>query len=160
MFLCVFFEGCMYGMVYGHGASPSLTSAKKTSSLCIVALQEGLQVLLLVPESCKFIGCLYTLHKFTIRQRVGLHLKIDPGAPKGNSSSITWVVPPPSKSHHHDYCIFSRGSQPKPSFATGILGRGDNPIYNHPFSGALTCWKNFEGMCFAVFEKSNVSPAA
>ena len=24
--------------------------------------------------------------------------------------------------HHQDYYIFSRGSQPKPSFATGILG--------------------------------------
>ena len=23
---------------------------------------------------------------------------------------ITWVVPPPSNSHHQDYCIFSRGS--------------------------------------------------
>ena len=23
---------------------------------------------------------------------------------------VSWVVPPPSKSHHQDYCIFSRGS--------------------------------------------------
>ena len=36
----------------------------------------------------------------------------------------SWVVPPPSNSHHQDYYIFSRGSQPKPSFATGILGGG------------------------------------
>ena len=34
--------------------------------------------------------------------------------------------PPPSNSHHQDYYIFSRGSQPKPSFAT-VTGRGDNP---------------------------------
>ena len=33
---------------------------------------------------------------------------------------IGWVVPPPSNSHHQDYYIF----QPKPSFATGILGGG------------------------------------
>ena len=38
--------------------------------------------------------------------------------------TIVWVVPPPSKSHHQDYYIFSRESQPKPSFATGILGGG------------------------------------
>ena len=35
---------------------------------------------------------------------------------------IDWVVPPPSNSQHQDCYIFSRGSQPKPSFATGILG--------------------------------------
>ena len=35
-----------------------------------------------------------------------------------------WVVPPPSNSHHQDYYILSRGFQPKPSFATGILGGG------------------------------------
>ena len=33
-------------------------------------------------------------------------------------NSVTWVVPPPSNSHHQDYYIFSRESQPKPSFAT------------------------------------------
>ena len=37
---------------------------------------------------------------------------------------ITWVVPPPSKSHHQDYYMFSRESPTKPSFATGILGGG------------------------------------
>ena len=33
---------------------------------------------------------------------------------------------PPAQdaSHHQEYYIFSRGSQPKPSFATGILGGG------------------------------------
>ena len=36
----------------------------------------------------------------------------------------SWVVPLPSSSYHKDYYIFSRGSQPKPSFATGILGGG------------------------------------
>ena len=41
---------------------------------------------------------------------------------------IFWVVPPPSNSHHQDNYIFSRGSQPKPSFAT-VTGRGDNPRY-------------------------------
>ncbi len=29
-----------------------------------------------------------------------------------------WVVPLPSNSHHQDYSIFSRESQPKPSFLT------------------------------------------
>ena len=41
---------------------------------------------------------------------------------------ICWVLPPPSNSHHQDYYIFSRESQPKPSFAT-VTGRGDNPRY-------------------------------
>ena len=44
---------------------------------------------------------------------------------------MIWVVPLPSpaqdSSHHQDYSIFSRGSQPKPSFVT-VTGRGDNPI--------------------------------
>ena len=44
--------------------------------------------------------------------------------PQSRCSRIIWVVPPPSNSHHQDYYIFSRGSQPKPSFATGILGGG------------------------------------
>ena len=44
---------------------------------------------------------------------------------------ILWVVPPPSNSHHQDYCIFSRRSQPKPSFAT-VTVRGDNPTYTLP----------------------------
>ena len=37
---------------------------------------------------------------------------------------------PPSQdaSHHQDYYIFSRGSQPKPSFAT-VTGRGGNQNY-------------------------------
>ena len=43
---------------------------------------------------------------------------------------IVWVVPPPSNSHHQDYSIFSRASQPKPSFAT-VTGRGDNPRHSH-----------------------------
>ena len=41
---------------------------------------------------------------------------------------IPWVVPPASNSHHQDYSIFNRESQPKPLFVT-ITGRGDNPIY-------------------------------
>ena len=46
------------------------------------------------------------------------------------SMPICWVVPPPSNSHHQDYYIFSRGSQPKPSFATGILAGGTTqPIW-------------------------------
>ena len=38
---------------------------------------------------------------------------------------------PPAQdaSHHQDYNICSRESQTKPSFATGILGGGDNPRY-------------------------------
>ena len=42
--------------------------------------------------------------------------------------SIDWVVLSPSKSHHQEYYIFSRESQPKPSFLT-VTGRGDNPKY-------------------------------
>ena len=38
------------------------------------------------------------------------------------SSIIFLVVPSPSNSHHQDYYICSREFQPKPSFATGILG--------------------------------------
>ena len=38
-----------------------------------------------------------------------------------------WVVPPPSNSHHQDYYIFSRGSQPKPSFATIASWEGGQP---------------------------------
>ena len=40
---------------------------------------------------------------------------------------ITWVVPPPSKSHHQDYYIFSRESQPKPSFPL-LLGGGTTQV--------------------------------
>ena len=42
---------------------------------------------------------------------------------------IYWVLPPPSNSHHQDYYMFNRESQPKPSFATGILGGANHPIY-------------------------------
>ena len=41
---------------------------------------------------------------------------------------ILGCPPAQDSSHHKDYCIFSRGSQPKPSFAT-VTGRGDNPSY-------------------------------
>ena len=41
---------------------------------------------------------------------------------------ICWVCPPPSNSEHQDYFIFSRGSQPKPSFAT-VTGREPQPMY-------------------------------
>ena len=34
------------------------------------------------------------------------------------------VAPSQDASDHQEYHIFSRGSQPKPSFATGILGGG------------------------------------
>ena len=48
---------------------------------------------------------------------------------------IPWVVPPSQDaSHHQDYSIFSRESQPKPSFATGILGGGTTQYiltFNH-----------------------------
>ena len=40
-----------------------------------------------------------------------------------NFRGVIWVVPPPSKSHHQDYSIFSRESQPKPSFPL-LLGGG------------------------------------
>ena len=39
-------------------------------------------------------------------------------------SIIRWVWPLPSNNDHQDYSFFSRESQPKPLFATGILGRG------------------------------------
>ena len=40
--------------------------------------------------------------------------------------NIAWVVPLPSNSDHQD-CFMFRGSQPKPSFATGILRGGLPP---------------------------------
>ena len=43
------------------------------------------------------------------------------------STPICWVVPPPSNSHHQDYYIFSRESQPKPSFPL-LLGGGTTQI--------------------------------
>ena len=42
---------------------------------------------------------------------------------------IYWFIPLPSSSHHQDYSICSRESQPKPSFATGILGGAEYPNY-------------------------------
>ena len=43
--------------------------------------------------------------------------------------SYTLGLPPTQdSSHHQDYYIFSRESQPKPLFAT-VTGRGDNPSY-------------------------------
>ncbi len=45
----------------------------------------------------------------------------------GNKKSrILWMWPPPSNSHHQEYYIFNRESQPKPSFAT-VTGRGPHP---------------------------------
>ena len=44
---------------------------------------------------------------------------------------IPWVVPLPSNSHNQDSYSFSRGSQPKPSFATIASWEGGNPIYIH-----------------------------
>lgn len=38
--------------------------------------------------------------------------------------SIPWIQPPPSNSHHEDYCICSR-EQPEPLFVTGILRGGE-----------------------------------
>ena len=46
-----------------------------------------------------------------------------PGAPFFIAQLFNGMLyPPPSNSHHQDYYIFSGESQPKPSFATGILG--------------------------------------
>ena len=50
---------------------------------------------------------------------------------------MIWVVPLPSNSDHQDYYIFSRESQPKPSFAT-ITGKGDNPRYDSKIIGFMT----------------------
>ncbi len=52
-----------------------------------------------------------------------------------------WVVPLPKNSHHQDYYIFSRGSQPKPSFATGILGGGTTQIIQYVILIFHTCLK-------------------
>ena len=53
-------------------------------------------------------------------------------------NSVTWVVTPPSNSHHQDYYIFSRESQPKPSFAT-ITGWGvDLKYYKTTVSSNIT----------------------
>ena len=40
--------------------------------------------------------------------------------------------PLPSNSHHQDYEPFFVGNPYKPSFATGILGRGPHPRYIDP----------------------------
>ena len=40
---------------------------------------------------------------------------------------IGWVVPPPSKSHHQDYYIFSKESRTKPSFPL-LLGGGTTQL--------------------------------
>ena len=45
------------------------------------------------------------------------------------TTGFLWVVPLPSNSHHQDHYFFSRGSQPKPSFATGILGGGTTQVF-------------------------------
>ncbi len=37
---------------------------------------------------------------------------------------IGWIYPTPSNSHDQEYYMFNRESQPKPSFATGILSGG------------------------------------
>ena len=54
-------------------------------------------------------------------------------SPIASMYGIFWVVPLPSNSHHQDCYVCSRGSQPKPSFATGILGGGDNPRSMTPY---------------------------
>ena len=46
--------------------------------------------------------------------------------------------PPPSNSYHKDYSIFSRESQPKPSFVT-VTARGPPPRYITPYS-LPKCW--------------------
>ena len=61
------------------------------------------------------------------------------------------LSPCPGCSHHQDCYVFSRGSQPKPSFATGILGGGLPPnIYirllklcDSPFVWLLS-WKDWK----------------
>ncbi len=47
----------------------------------------------------------------------------------------TWVVPVPRIPVY----IFSRGSQPKPSFATDILGGGTTPMFNPMSNGVGRC---------------------
>ena len=55
-----------------------------------------------------------------------------------NEGRYTLGCPPAQdSSHHQDYSVFSRGSQPKPSFAT-VTGRGDNPRYTFGNSAFLT----------------------
>ncbi len=46
---------------------------------------------------------------------------------------IYWVVPPPSKSHHQDYYIFSRESRTKPSFPLLLGGGTTQCIYVYIF---------------------------
>ena len=60
----------------------------------------------------------------------------------GNYCIIVWVVPPPSKSHHQDYYIFSRESQPKPSFPL-LLGGGTTQIIVHHRCLIYTVWYFF-----------------
>ena len=49
----------------------------------------------------------------------------------------SWAVPPPNKSHHQYNQMFSRGSQPKPSFATIASWEGGQPKVNPRFCTSL-----------------------
>lgn len=46
------------------------------------------------------------------------------------STCIGWVVPLFDSSHHQEFYICHRGSQPKPFLATILLGKGDN-LWDH-----------------------------
>ena len=59
--------------------------------------------------------------------------------------SILWVWPPPSNSDHQDYYIFSRGFQPKPSFATGILRGQFLPTQNTWNGPIMRFWTSPKG---------------
>ena len=79
---------------------------------------------------------------------IGGHIRISSGTPNSGtplSISIPWMWPPHSNSHHQDYSIFGRESQPKPSFATGILGRGPHPKYTILPMGFLWEWYGMAG---------------
>ena len=69
---------------------------------------------------------------------------------KPKPSIIYWVVPPPSNSHHQDYYMFSRESQPKPSFPL-LLGGGNNPKYSY-YRVACFCWR---AQSFNIFQSSS-----
>ena len=52
---------------------------------------------------------------------------------------MPWMWPPHSNSDHQDYYIFSRGSQPKPSFPT-VTVRGPYPNDDAMIMMSSTRW--------------------
>ncbi len=75
----------------------------------------------------------------------------------GYHYNISWVVPPPSNSHHQDYYIFSRESQPKPSFAT-VTGWRVDPINTNLLTQLEGNIRNFSGsLVIKLSKQTNIT---